>query len=358
MSASETGQHPARRVGIIRDHRFLQHDPGPAHPESPRRLEVLDAALNEAATRPLFVEVAPRAATVEELLWNHTPDYVEHVRSACAHGLHSLDPDTAVGPGSWDAALLAAGGVFSGLDALARGEIEVGIALVRPPGHHAEADRAMGFCLFNNVALGAHYARRVLGFGRVMIVDWDVHHGNGTQRSFYANPSVLFTSLHQFPHYPGTGPLGEIGTDAGERYTVNIPLRAGGDDEVYAAAFDRIILPVGRAFRPDLILVSAGFDIHWDDPLGGMEVTRAGFAFMTRCLVELAADSCGGRVLFCLEGGYSPRGLREGLLAMLEECAGVRAPGTDTVDGLRSIRHPALDLIAEFHRRQWPFIDA
>ncbi|MCU0611846.1 MAG: histone deacetylase [Candidatus Eisenbacteria bacterium] len=354
----QTSLVPRRRVGIVRDRRFLAHDPGPAHPESPRRLEVLHAVLDEPGVRPLFTELAPREATLEELFWNHTPDYIEHVRRACLQGPRSLEPDTVVSPGSWGASLLAAGGVFSALDSLVAGGVDVALALVRPPGHHAEEDRAMGFCLFNNVALGAHYARRRLDCRRVMIVDWDLHHGNGTQRSFYADPTVLFASIHQSPFYPGTGPLGETGTGAGERYTVNIPLRAGADDEVYAAAFNQVILPIGKTYGPDLILVSAGLDIHWDDPLGSMEVTENGIAYMTRRLLELAADCCGGRLLICLEGGYSPRGLREGLMGVLSECAGRAEISGDPVNDLRSIRHPAMELIAEFHGRQWPVINA
>ncbi|MBN1425990.1 histone deacetylase [Candidatus Fermentibacteria bacterium] len=344
-------------MGVVRDERYLLHDAGPAHPESPRRLEDLYACLDDPEVAGLVRTIPPRLASEEELLWNHTPEHVGRVRDACARGPRRLDPDTGVSPGSWEAALLAVGGVFAGLDALARREADVCIALVRPPGHHAEADRSMGFCLFNNVALGAHYARRVLGCGRIMIVDWDLHHGNGTQQSFYADPDVLFASIHQFPFYPGTGPLGETGTNAGEGHTVNVPLAAGAGDEAYAAAFNRVIVPVGLSYRPDLLLVSVGFDTHWDDPLGGMRVSLDGFAYMTRRLLELAAVCCGGRMLFCLEGGYSPRGQQEGLLAMLGECAGRSIARPEAMAGLTEAHHPAIDLIAEFHRRHWPVIE-
>ncbi len=345
-----------RRVGVVRDPRFMAHDPGPAHPESPERLAILYETVGRWEGPGELFTLSPRFASEEELCWNHTPSHVERVRLACAQAPRRLDPDTAVSVGSWEAALLAVGGVFEALDAVSTGRADAGVALVRPPGHHAEADRSMGFCLFNNVALGAHYARRCLGWDRVLIVDWDLHHGNGTQRSFWEDSSVLFVSLHQFPYYPGTGRVDEVGGEEGEGFTINVPFPAGAGDEDYAAAFNRIVLPLGEAFRPDVILVSAGFDIHRDDPLGGMRVTKDGFASMTRCMVDLAASCCEGRVVFVLEGGYAPSGLREGLEALLWLVGGGSIEGAPRSAGLSSARTEFVETIAAFLSRWWPVL--
>lgn len=311
--------HNTPTIGVFRDERCLGHRPGPFHPESPRRLEVLFEVVDGAEANLVAVPASPVGE--EELAWIHAGPYIQMVREACAGSGRALDPDTFVGPGSWEACMAAVGGVFGLLEALHAGRCDVGIALVRPPGHHAEWDRAMGFCVFNNVALGARYAQRRLGYTRVMVVDWDLHHGNGTQDAFFGDPSVLYVSLHQYPHYPGTGRAEEVGEGDGRGYTVNIPLPAGSDDEVYAAAFNDVVLPAAEWFAPHLILVSMGFDIHWADPLGDMRVTGEGIAYMTARLRELAAGFCHGRVLFCLEGGYSPVGLREGLRAVLQACS-------------------------------------
>jgi acetoin utilization deacetylase AcuC-like enzyme len=233
-----------------------------------------------------------------------------------------LDQDTATSERSYEAALLAAGAVIEGVDLLVDGTIDNGFALVRPPGHHAERDRSMGFCLFNNVAVAAFHATNSHGLERVMIIDWDLHHGNGTQFSFYNSDEVLYLSTHQYPYYPGTGGLQEVGIDQGEGYTVNVPLPGGFSDTDYAAIFNDIVIPVGKAYKPELILVSAGFDIYHGDPLGSMSVGPAGFAYMTRALVELAEEICDGRLLVTLEGGYNLKGQRDGALAVLSELLG------------------------------------
>jgi acetoin utilization deacetylase AcuC-like enzyme len=223
---------------------------------------------------------------------------------------------------SYDAACLAAGAITSGMEMIVSGEADNGFALVRPPGHHAEANKAMGFCLFNNVAIGAHYGLEKLGMERIAIIDWDLHHGNGTQHSFYSSDQVLYISTHAYPYYPGTGGLMEVGAGKGEGYTVNVPLSGGQDDRSFSAIFKEIIVPVTREYQPDFIIVSAGFDTYYGDPLGTMAVSEQGYGAMTRQLVDLADEICRGRILVALEGGYNLRGLRDGVLAVLGELSG------------------------------------
>ena len=307
---------------IIKDNNYLKHITGDGHPESHKRLEVLYAMLKDPDMDGSFLEISPRAAKREEILLNHTPEYFKQVAATEGKSLSGLSADTLTSEGSFRAALLAAGGMFKGIEMIQTGEIKRAFLLQRPPGHHAEKGRAMGFCIFNNVALGAHYARKVLGLRRVLIVDWDVHHGNGTQHSFEGDSSVLFFSTHQFPHYPGTGLYTDAGKGKGEGYTINLPLGKGYGDSEYVAIFEKILKPVALEFGPDLILVSAGFDIHMADPLGGMKVSTKGFALLTRSIMNIADASCGGRILFCLEGGYNLDVLKSSVKAVLKELSG------------------------------------
>ena len=340
---------------VIKAHEYLEHDPGAGHPESPRRLEAIYERIGEPDISGLFTAISPREATVEELRWNHAGAYIERIERTAGVPHFQLDPDTATSAGSWKAAILAVGGVFTAMDKINSAEADNGFALVRPPGHHAEHDHAMGFCLFNNVALGACYARRVLNMKRIMIVDWDLHHGNGTQHSFYDNNEVLYFSTHQYPYYPGSGTANQTGEGGGTGFTVNIPLSAGAGDMEYAAIFNRILTPVARKFNPEFILVSAGFDIYHNDPLGGMKVTEKGFAWLSRVLLDLAAQCCNGKVLFCLEGGYNLTGLKEGAAAVIKECAGnsiLSKKDVSTLSGadtLTSTASQALDI----HKRFW-----
>lgn len=322
VAGDEGRRDKARRTAVVRDQRYLNHIPGPMHVESPERLRVIYDRLDATDLQAVFAIVPPRLASREELGWNHTSTYIERIARTADRVFCQLDPDTATSAGSWEAACLAAGGIFSALDELDAGRIDNAFALVRPPGHHAEADHAMGFCLFNNVALGAHYARRVLGRERILIVDWDLHHGNGTQHSFYRDPRILYFSTHQFPHYPGTGCIHEVGEGPGKGFTVNVPLPPGVGDQGFVAIYRRILIPIVLAYRPELILVSAGFDAHRADPLGGMELSVQGFAYLARILVGLAAECCQGQILFCLEGGYNLGALKEGVLSVLQECRG------------------------------------
>ncbi|MBX5481538.1 MAG: histone deacetylase [Myxococcaceae bacterium] len=303
---------------VLTDERMLGHDPGAGHPESPRRLHRILEVL-KAAPIPGVQLRAPRPATREELLWVHTPAHVdglERLRGQRAQ----LDPDTAMSEESWDAALLAAGAAVEAVDAVQSGAFANAFALVRPPGHHAEPDRAMGFCLLNNAAIAAERARRS-GAQRVLVLDWDVHHGNGTQAAFWTRRDVLYVSSHQYPYYPGTGAPGEVGAGEGAGFTVNCALPSGLGDADYGAVFHDLFLPIARAYAPDLVIVSAGFDPHRADPIGGMLVTERGFAAMASAVCELTG---GSKLVLLLEGGYDLGGLARSVHACAEVLAGRR----------------------------------
>jgi len=311
-----------RKTAIFKSDLFLMHDPGRNHPERIDRLRVIYSFLDHPDVRKKFVFPEFQPAKTEQVMKNHDPALVERVASTAGKPYDFLDQDTATSAHSYEAACYAAGSVMTGVDLLINGDIDNGFALVRPPGHHAEKGRSMGFCLFNNIAVAACHAHQEHKLKRVMIVDWDLHHGNGTQFAFYDSPETLYMSAHQYPYYPGTGSLEEVGVGAGEGYTVNIPLSGGFGDHDYAAIFNDIIVPVGREFSPEIILVSAGFDIYKGDPLGSMSVGPAGFSYMTRSLVNLAEEVCDGRVLITLEGGYNLKGQRDGAIAVLSELLG------------------------------------
>ena len=305
------------RTGIVVDQRFEAHDPGPGHPERPARLATLRAAL-EGCDRSRLVRLEPRAATTADLTLVHDAAYLGEVAASAHHERFAFDADTWVSAASHDTARLAAGGVLALVDAVMAGEVDNGFAGVRPPGHHAEADRAMGFCLFNNVAVAARHLQRRHGVERVMIVDWDVHHGNGTQHLFDDDPSVLFLSLHQYPFYPGTGSVHEVGRGAGVGATVNLPLPAGCGDPEYLALFQAVVAPVCRRFAPQVVLVSAGFDAHVADPLAHLRVTTAAYAEATRIVGGIAREHAGGRLVSLLEGGYELHALADAVAAHVE----------------------------------------
>lgn len=345
------------RTGIVKDRRYMDHAADSYHPESPRRLEILHGMLEAPEMKKKFIEVAPRMATQEELELNHTPRYIQLVASTAGRGFTMLDPDTYACAKSFDTARLAAGGVLAAADQVLGGELDNAFALVRPPGHHAESNRAMGFCLFNNVAIGASYALKRHGVQRVLIVDWDLHHGNGTQHSFYERNDVLYFSTHQFPYYPGTGYVNETGSGAGKGFTVNVPLAAGPGDAEYAAVFEQILEPIARQFFPQVIFVSAGFDIFYRDPLGGMQVTPAGFANLARILLDIARETCAGKIVFVLEGGYHLEGLRDSVRDVLKTMTGdLLAAGRDgkILDGLdRPLMDPVIRKVKDAQRPFW-----
>ena len=294
---------------VVTSDRFADHVTPPGHPERVERAEVMQVAASKWQKGGGNV-LAPREATDEDLRRIHDAEYIESLRKL--RGKPSmLDPDTFISPQSDEVARLAAGAVLTSVDHVLNGTKKTrALAMVRPPGHHAERDRAMGFCLYNNIAVGAAYAR-AKGIERVAIVDYDVHHGNGTQHSFYADPTVLFISSHQYPFYPGTGAANETGMGAGEGFTLNLPLSAGATDEIYENAYRTKAIPKLRAFKPGLVLISAGFDLHQRDPLAGMEVTTEGIGKITSQLLTAADELCEGRVVFVTEGGYDTKALYE-----------------------------------------------
>jgi acetoin utilization deacetylase AcuC-like enzyme len=338
----------AERTGVVVDRRMLAHEPGRGHPERPDRLRVLVDHLEAARD---IVRLGARPATDAELGLVHTPDHIARVAASAGREHVVFDPDTATSPGSHDAARLAAGALLVLCDAVVAGEVRNGIALVRPPGHHAERERAMGFCLFNNVAIAAAWLRQ-RGVGRIAIVDWDLHHGNGTQHAFETDPDVLYVSTHQYPYYPGTGAAAEVGVGAGAGRTLNLPFPAGFGDAEYGHAFSELVAPIVRQFRPDFVLVSAGFDADHRDPLGGMELTPAGFGAMARACVALADESAGGSLAAVLEGGYDLNAIVEGVDATLGAMRG-ETPGAtpETADARRA--DPVLARVRAAHAPYW-----
>lgn len=298
------------KTGFVYHPAYLDHDMGPGHPESPNRLRAILQQLEQSGTLARLARIEPRKAEEEWITQVHTPGYVASLnRHAPTSGRVSLDPDTSMSPGSLTAAYLAAGGALAAADAIMAKQVDHTFCAVRPPGHHAEAGRAMGFCLFNNVAIATRYIQRRYGLTRVLIVDWDVHHGNGTQHSFEDDPSVLFFSTHQYPHYPGTGRETERGKGAGEGFTINVPMEAGEGDDEYRTVFRKVLVPAADDFKPEFVIISAGFDAHRDDPLASMALTEAGYADLTDIVVGIAKRHAQGRILSSLEGGYNLRAL-------------------------------------------------
>jgi acetoin utilization deacetylase AcuC-like enzyme len=303
------------RAALFRSPRFREHDTG-AHVENARRLVAIDDALERLDLLRDRPDIPFAPASEEALARVHDPRYIAGVRDFAAHGGGWLDADTIVSPSSVEIAALAAGAGSAAVDAALDGRARRGFVLARPPGHHATPTRGMGFCLFNTIAVAAAHALD-RGVERILIVDWDVHHGNGTQDAFYETDQVLFTSLHQWPLYPGTGAASERGAGRGEGYTINLPLAAGAGDETYAELFDRVIAPAAAAYQPQLVLVSAGYDANASDPLGGMLVTDQGFGDLTRRVVAIADEHAAGRLVAILEGGYDPQALAASVVATL-----------------------------------------
>ncbi len=336
-------------TGIVIDRRYEEHDPGAYHPERPDRIRALLAWVEEHASDLILVPA--REASVEEICLVHDPPYVQRVAATAHEPWFAFDPDTRTCPRSYDAARLAAGAVLALADAVVAGEVDNGFAFVRPPGHHAERARAMGFCLFNNVAVGAEYLRQKYGVERVLIVDWDVHHGNGTQHIFEDDPGVLYLSTHQFPFYPGTGALEEVGWGAGRGFTVNLPLPAGMGDAEFEAIFERVVVPVAESYSPDFVLISAGFDAHERDPLAQLRATERAFRHMARCLLEVAARCAGGRCVAVLEGGYDLLALVRSAEAVVEEFAGKHPPLVALPPSERA--QTLVDRFVRFHRQFW-----
>ncbi|MHB8600925.1 MAG: class II histone deacetylase [Ktedonobacteraceae bacterium] len=342
-------------TGFVFDERYLGHDAGivttvtmrdssftlspEPHPSAlyiTRRIkEFLDGAGLTAQMQP----IAARAATEDELAVYHAREYITGVRDLIDGGPHRGDWgedefDMPLSVGSFEAALYAAGGAINAVDAVMRGAVRNAYALLRPPGHHAMSNRAMGFCIFNNAVVAAHYARRVYGLDRIMLVDWDVHHGNGTQDAFYSDPSVLFVSLHQHNWYPRlSGELEQVGSGTGAGYTVNIPLPAGTGDRGYQAAFEQLVMPVGLQYKPQLIIISAGQDANWLDPLAQQMMSMDGFRQISTCMYNLAEEICGGKLVLLQEGGYSAAYVPYCTAAVIEPLLGADLGIVDLYDG-------------------------
>jgi acetoin utilization deacetylase AcuC-like enzyme len=296
-------------TGLVYHPDYLKHDSGENHPESAKRLSSLITYLEKKAFWSKLKNVPPYSASVEWLETVHDPNYVKMVEKTCKNGGGMLDPDTWVGRESYQIALLAVGGVMAAVDAVMDRKIKNAFCAVRPPGHHAERDKAMGFCIFNNVAVGVRYVQKKYGLKKVLIVDWDVHHGNGTQNIFLADPSVYYFSIHQFPHYPGTGSESEVGEGEGKGYTFNMPMFTGSGDLEYIEAFENIFYPLASKFSPDFVFISAGFDAHEQDPLATINLSEEGYGRMTEVITKLGSEHAQGRLVSVLEGGYNVRSL-------------------------------------------------
>lgn len=334
---------------IVEDARYQTHRGPDGHPERPERLIAIGEAID--AYRDQLEFMAPREATPEEILRVHADRVFDFLESTRGEAPGRIDADTYFNALSFDVARLAAGGTVDLVRDIMRGEITRGLAAVRPPGHHAEAQRSMGFCLFNNVAVATRAIQAEFDSPRILIFDWDVHHGNGTQHTFEDDPSVLYVSTHQFPFYPGTGDFGEAGVGKGLGTTLNIPMPAGCGDREYIGVMQRLFVPAALAFKPDLFLVSCGFDAHADDPLASMELSAHGFQVMAALVRGLADELCEGRLAYVLEGGYALSGVREGATAVLESLVADRAasvpsaPFPEAGEPLRGI----IDRVAEVH---------
>ena len=309
------------KVGLVYDPIYLKHDTG-QHVENARRLEETISHLEQTRLKQQLTLIKPRAATTEELSLVHDNQYISHIQDAAQRGGGWLDADTIMSTDSYQAAIYAAGGAIRASEVVMDGELDSAFALVRPPGHHATSLRAMGFCLFNNVAIAAKHALAKYKLDRIIIIDFDVHHGNGTQAAFYDDPQVLYVSTHQYPFYPGTGRLEETGNKDGKGATINIPLPAGCSDAEYLQVFEQIITPAARRFNPQLIITSAGYDLHWSDEIALMQVSISGFAQMVGIIRGLADELCNGRLVLSLEGGYHLQALAYSVKATFDVLLG------------------------------------
>lgn len=308
-------------TGFVCHADYLEHDTGTYHVETEARLRAILTAVKKSGLSEKLVELEVKLAEVGQIEKIHSQTYIESLKRFCEAGGGHLDGDTPVCSRSYEVALLAAGGVIGAVRAVVKGQVDNAFCAVRPPGHHAERDRGMGFCLFNNVAIAARCLQKE-GLAKIAIFDWDVHHGNGTQWAFYDDPAVFYASVHQYPFYPGTGAASDTGEGAGRGYTLNVPMPGWCGDEEYLSLIDETVLPAIRKFGPDFFLISAGFDAHRADPIGGMRVTTEGFAEMTSKVKEFAEKSCNGRLVSVLEGGYDLDKLAESVVAHISVLLG------------------------------------
>lgn len=304
-------------IGLIYHADFSKHGTG-RHPENKLRLIKTIEYLDEIGMLSRLSLISFEKATEENLLLVHTQEHVNHVKNSYKQNIRYLDPDTPISKDSYETALLAVGGVLEAVQQVVNKNIKNAFCLIRPPGHHSTPARSMGFCLFNNVAIAARYLQKYLNHQKILIIDWDAHHGNGTQDAFYDDPTVLYFSTHHYPFYPGTGSSEEKGAKNGFGYNINVPLASGSGDSEYISAFENYLLPAAEKFRPEFILISAGFDAHIDDPLGGMSVTNEGFKTMTKIIMDIAKKHCGNKIVSVLEGGYNLKTLSKTVATHLE----------------------------------------
>ncbi|MFC2045414.1 histone deacetylase [Chloroflexota bacterium] len=332
------------KVGYVYDPVYLKHDTG-QHVENANRLEAIVSHLEKTQLIPQLTLINPRPASIDEIASVHSRDYITRISDVAQKGGGWLDPDTLMSSGSYEAAIYAAGGAIKATESVLNKEVDNAFALVRPPGHHATPQRAMGFCLFNNIAIAARYAINQYNLDRIAIIDFDVHHGNGTQEAFYDDARVLYISTHEYPFYPGTGGREETGNGKAEGTTINVPLPSGCGDVEYLQVFDQIIAPAVRRFNPRFILVSAGYDLHWADNLALMQVTTTGFAEMIKIIKGLADELCDGRLVFCLEGGYHLKALAYSVKATFDILLGnnrIEDPLGQSTQGYKPIDISAL----------------
>ncbi len=332
-------------VALVNSPDYLKHD-FPNHPENANRLRTIEGALATSGIRERLLTLAPSPAARQQVTAVHIPEYVDALERVMAKAPGYIDAaPTYIVPESFATAMLAAGGAVTAVEAVLSGQADSAFALVRPPGHHAVMDRAMGFCLFNNIAIAARHAQK-LGRGRILIVDFDVHHGNGTQDMFYHDPSVLFISTHQAGIYPGTGDADDIGEGPGEGRNVNVPLPAGAGDAAFERLATEIIEPAAERFAPDLLLVSAGFDAHWCDPLASLQLSHSGYGRLMQTLTRIAQRQCEGKMVLTLEGGYDPGALADGVLTLLRVLLGE----SDLPNPIGPASHPEPDVRSLINR--------
>jgi len=305
------------KTGYISDPFYLKHKNEP-HPENPGRLNAIQKNIESSKYYNNLTLIQPRKARVEDIAKIHGKEYIQSVENSCQNGVRNLDADTVISKDSYQAALLSAGAGLEAVDKILGGTVDNAFCAVRPPGHHAEQNKAMGFCLFNNVGVIARYAQNVHKLEKVFIFDWDVHHGNGTQHSFYKDSSVYYSSIHQYPFYPGTGGVDETGTEDGLGANLNLPMRAHSCDADYMNAIEHKLIPVIQKFNPDLIIISAGFDAHTNDPLAQINLSTECYGKMTQKLMEIANDVCNGRIISMLEGGYDYSALADSVQLHVE----------------------------------------
>lgn len=318
-TVKENTNQKASKTGFVYDDIYLEHKTTEGHPEAPQRLIAIVDRLKAKGLYPQLFKLSPKPVSSEWLTMVHSPEYIQRVRRSCEEGAGYLDSmDVPISPKSYEAALAAVEGVLHAIDAVMQKKVTNAFCAVRPPGHHALKDKAMGFCIFNNIAVGTRYVQKKHSLSRILIVDWDVHHGNGTQAMFYNDPSVLYFGVHQYPFYPGTGSETEKGSGEGLNYNINVPLPAGSGDADYVRVFKEKLEPAAFAFSPDFVLISAGFDAHKDDLLGSMKVTAQGFAELTQIVKAIAEKCCEGRLVSILEGGYHPDGLAASVEAHIQ----------------------------------------